>query len=124
MKTLVNSSCGTAKPPSVNSRRPRYRVLENEREALIRVYLPGVTKEAISLQLERDTLSLAAAGEESLPEEWQVMRRERDVPSFEISFTLGKGFDTGQLSAEFADGVLSIQLPRAAATLPRQISVA
>jgi HSP20 family molecular chaperone IbpA len=124
MNTLTKSEARPSTIEKTATRRPTFRVEENERAATLRVYLPGVSKEAINLEFEKNRLRLRAGFERNLPEGVKVLHQEISDLDYAIEFETGEGFDAEHISAEYNEGVLTLTLPKAAEAQPRRISVA
>lgn len=75
--------------------------------------LPGFKKEDISIDLEKDSLTISAERKEENEEgdETNYIRRERFYGSYTRSFNV-RGIDTDAISAEYTDGVLKLTMPR------------
>ena len=90
----------------------------------VRTTLPGAKAEDVDISVLGDTLRIVAevkADEERDGEKWLV--RERRFGRFERSLTLPGNVKPDDAQADFTDGVLTITLPKAEATRPRQIQV-
>ena len=90
----------------------------------IKTTLPGATAEDVDISVLGDTLRIVAeirADEEREGEKWLI--RERRFGRFERSLTLPSNVRPDDAQADFTDGVLTITLPKAEATRPRQIQV-
>ena len=80
--------------------------------------LPGLKKEDIKLGYENNYLTISAEGQESKDdkdEKGSYIRRERHYGSMSRSFYID-GIDETKVSAEFKDGVLHVNLPKAQVT--------
>ncbi|MBR2214385.1 MAG: Hsp20/alpha crystallin family protein [Selenomonadaceae bacterium] len=78
--------------------------------------LPGMKKEDISLSYENGYLTIAAQKNESQDEKddkGNYIRRERHYGTMSRSFYID-GLDESKVKAEFKDGVLKVDLPKAA----------
>lgn len=75
--------------------------------------LPGFKKEDISIDLDKDSLTISAERKEENEEgdETNYIRRERFYGSYTRSFNV-RGIDTDAISAEYTDGVLKLTMPR------------
>ena len=75
--------------------------------------LPGFKKEDISIDLEKDSLTISAERKEETEEgdEANYIRRERFYGSYTRSFNV-RGIDTDAITAEYSDGVLKLTMPR------------
>ncbi|OSM01830.1 Hsp20/alpha crystallin family protein [Magnetofaba australis] len=99
-------------------------IIENEQAVAILVDLPGVEKEAIQINLEEETLTIAAERKApELPEKTQMRLNERPWGQFQRAFRLPRGLDAQRIEAEFAHGVLTITIPRAEQAKARAIPV-
>ena len=88
--------------------------------------LPGMTKEDIALHYENGYLTIAASHSESKDEkddDGNYIRRERHTGEVSRSFYID-GIDDANIRAEFKDGVLQVNLPKAAeAPARKQIEI-
>ena len=86
--------------------------------------VPGVSPEAIELNVERNTLTLtverspAAVGQDV---EMQV--GERPVGTFSRQLFLGDALDPQHIDADYSTGVLILRIPIAPSVKPRKIAV-
>ena len=99
-------------------------VLENGEEVVLRAELPGVKPEEVDVRIEDNVLTLS--GEKKFENEEkkdQYLRVERYYGKFSRAFTLPYYVDTGKVSADYKDGVLTLHLPKKAETKPRQIPI-
>ena len=104
---------------------PAVDVVENDGAFVVTADLPGLDKEAIDISLDDGVLTLA--GERKLEEatEGEGFRRfERSHGSFSRSFSLPQGVDVENVSAEFANGVLTLTLPKVEVAKARKIAIA
>ena len=93
-------------------------------EVVIKAELPDMTREAIEVTVENNTLTLR--GERKLPgdvKEEQFRRVERHYGAFTRSFTLPNTVDASKVSAEYKHGVLTVKLPFREEAKPRTINV-
>ncbi len=87
---------------------------------------PGFTKEDMKLNVEDDVLTISAEKKhESLEENERWTRREYALNAFKRSFRLPENTKHEQIKAEFNNGVLSVNIPKAEPSKPatRQISI-
>jgi HSP20 family protein len=84
--------------------------------------LPGVSRDAIDLDVERNVLTVRA--ERTAPQtENQMLASERPRGSFSRQLVLGDNLDLEQVSASYDAGVLRLVIPVAERAKPRKISV-
>jgi HSP20 family protein len=105
-------------------RTPRADVLEGAKEFQVLMDLPGVKHEDLDLSIEDQTLWVKAERKESVPEGFECRRTERaGHVTFSRTFSLGNAVDASGIEAKFAEGVLTITLPKSEKSLPRRIEV-
>jgi len=104
---------------------PPVDIYENDsHEIVLSAELPGVKKEDLDLRVENNTLTIR--GERKREQETtkdSYHRVERVYGTFSRSFALPSTVNTGEVNAEFRDGVLKVILPAREEAKPRQIQV-
>ena len=80
--------------------------------------LPGFKKEDIKIDIENDCLTISAERHEHKGEEKpNFVKRERVYGSYSRSFDVS-GIDADKISAAYADGILTLELPKKVETAP------
>ena len=103
---------------------PRADILESEKEFQIAMDMPGVQSSDLEIEIESQMLKVKARRENSVPEGFENLRRERPGHSnFARNFTLGSSVDADNISAKLDNGVLWMTLPKSDKSLPRKIEV-
>lgn len=102
---------------------PPVDVLEDAGGITLYADLPGVSREQLNLQVESDTLTIEAESNLSVPEGLTSSHTEVGLARFRRVFTLSKELDTERVSAELAQGVLKLRIPKARHAQPRRIEV-
>jgi HSP20 family molecular chaperone IbpA len=102
---------------------PPVDVLEDEHGITLTADLPGVPRENLQVQVERDTLTIEGAVKLDLPEGMQATHAEVGLARYRRVFTLSKELDSAKVQAEFANGVLKLVIPKAEHAKPRRIEV-
>ena len=84
--------------------------------------LPGVAKETIDLDVERNVLTVRA---ERLGrrDEWEPLASERTRGVFSRQLVLGDNLDLDSIEASYNDGVLRLVVPVAEKAKPRKIRI-
>ena len=92
---------------------PNVNIHENETAYVIELAAPGLKKEDFQINLKKDTLSVWA---EVKKDETQVAknftRKEFEYSSFARSFNLPDSADGDHITAEYKDGILSINISK------------
>jgi len=103
---------------------PTVDVFEDKENLKIVMELPGVTPEDVKISLENQVLTIQGekrqVAEES-SERWH--RYERSYGSFERMFTLPNSVDADRIQAKVEHGLLTVTLPKAERSKPREIQV-
>jgi HSP20 family protein len=103
---------------------PAVDVSETEAEMVVRVELPGLSKENIELSLHDNVLTLKGEKKQEKKEEKENYHRvERSYGSFNRSLTLPADVDQSKIQATFKNGVLEIVLPKAEEAKQKKIEV-
>ena len=92
---------------------------------ILTAQLPGIGPDEVDLSITGETLTMR--GDRKRPEgvsEESYRRQERQFGRWTRTVTLPDRVDGSKVSAAFADGVLTVTLPKAEEAKPRQISVA
>lgn len=88
----------------------------------IQLDLPGVDRDSIDLDIERNVLTVRA--ERPMTESTnELLAAERPRGVFSRQIILGDNLDLDQIDAEYSDGVLSLSIPVAEAAKPRRIEI-
>jgi HSP20 family protein len=103
---------------------PPLNLYEAEDRYILSAEMPGVSPDEIELSLTGETLTLR--GERKRPEgvaEDQYRRQERVHGRWSRSVTLPQRVDASAVTANCSGGILTIELPKAEESRPRQIAV-
>jgi HSP20 family protein len=98
-------------------------VFENEREYLVRAWLPGFEPANVNLTYQNGALSIRAERPEEKIEGFTPLHVESGVTLVERTVGLEKLVDFEKATAKLEKGVLTITLPKHESTRPRQIQV-
>jgi HSP20 family protein len=97
----------------------------NDDELVVAFDLPGVDKDAIDIDVERDVLTVRAERRPvSIGDDAVVQLSERPLGVFARRLFLGDALDTERISATYDNGVLVLRIPIAERARPRKITVA
>ena len=101
---------------------PAVDVIEDAQGLTLYADLPGVSRDALRIDIDGDTLTIEGQRSDTPPAQ-QALYTERPGQVFRRSFTLGKALDAGQVSAELSAGVLRLRLPKAPHAQVRRVPV-
>lgn len=85
--------------------------------------LPGVPRDKLALRIEGDQLTIEGDIELAVAQGVESSHAEVTLPRYRRAFTLSKELDAGKVSAELAQGVLRVRIPKAEHAQPRRIDV-
>lgn len=103
---------------------PALDVWETETEVVYAFDLPGIPEEAISIEVNDETLSVSAEREKTEEtSEDGFYRFERRHGTFARAVGLPQGVDQDQITARYENGALEIRVPKPEAQKPRKIAL-
>lgn len=93
-------------------------------EYVIALDLPGVTKDAIDIDVERNMLTVKAERRpETKADDVQMELSERPLGVFSRQLVLADTLDTERIRADYQAGVLTLRIPIAERAKPRKIAI-
>ena len=103
---------------------PACDIYEGDNEIVVKVELPEVKKEDVTVSIENNLLTIRGQRkfEEDVKRE-NYHRLERRYGEFTRSFTLPAFVDTAKVNAEFKDGMLRVTMPKREEAKPKQVEV-
>jgi HSP20 family protein len=103
---------------------PPVDIYEGEHNITLKIDVPGIDEKDIDVRIEGNTLTVHGERKIEKEEKEENFRRvERQYGEFTRSFTLPSSLDTGQVNANYDNGVLKITLAKKADAKPKQIKV-
>ena len=100
-------------------------VEEDDKTYKIKAEVPGVKKEDINVQIDRNQVSISAESkrEKEVKEKGKVIRSERYYGSLFRSFSLAQDVDQASANAKYADGILELTLPKKVSSEVKKLSI-
>ncbi len=103
---------------------PRTDLMETGNVYRIRLDLPGMTKDDITINLQNNTLTVRGERtSEQTDENEEYVRVERAFGTFHRTFALPDAVDAANIEASYDDGVLTINVPKTEDSTRRQIEI-
>lgn len=103
---------------------PQMDVLEADDHYRLRMDLPGVEREHVTINAEgRRLIIRGERQQEARQSEENVLRTERTQGRFYRAVTLPVDIDADQAKAQFSNGVLTVDLPKVAKNKAKAISI-
>lgn len=102
--------------------RPAGNICEEDGRVVLRLEMPGVTKDSISINVDNDVLSIRGTRPES-DEGVKYLVRERRAGDFVQRYTLDESVDREKIEAKMDNGILTVALHLKDEVKPRKIEV-
>ncbi|MBN2034860.1 MAG: Hsp20/alpha crystallin family protein [Deltaproteobacteria bacterium] len=103
---------------------PLVNMTESKDSFIVQAETPGIKSDDIDISVTHDSISIS--GERKIPaekEEAKYHRREREAGKFSRIVSLPGQVDTDKAEATCVDGILTVILPKAEVSKPKQITV-
>jgi HSP20 family protein len=101
---------------------PEVNIYETTDGYVLQAEMPGVTKDGLEITLEDNTLTFVGKRLDETVQ-GQVLYRESRGVNYRRVFELDPAIDTGKITAEMRQGVLTLTLPKAERAKPRKIEI-
>jgi HSP20 family protein len=103
---------------------PPVNIYETDDALVLQVELPGVSTDAVSVELHEDTLSLRGERtREPAVTGGEYHREEGRYGAFQRAFRMPTIVDQAKIQATYNKGVLALRLPKRAAATPQGIPI-
>jgi HSP20 family molecular chaperone IbpA len=102
---------------------PATDIYETDEALTVILEVPGVEKQNLNIGLENDVLKIDAQIDFAKYEGYEPVYTEYNIGHFQRAFTLSSKIDQDKITAELADGVLTLTLNKAKEAKPRRIAL-
>lgn len=85
--------------------------------------MPGVSRDRLTIQVDKDTLSIEGEARIEMPEGMQPLYADVRSTRYRRSFALSSELDTDSIDASLKDGVLNLRIRKRPESKPRKIDV-
>ncbi len=102
---------------------PLVDVYETDNDLVFSVGLPGVEKDQVDISVDGGHLMISGEKKFTEHEDRQYHRVDHWYGDFQRNFQLPNSINSGKISANLKNGVLTVTLPKKAEAKPKQISV-
>jgi HSP20 family protein len=125
MDALFDDWAGTRAYSNALVAKARIDVAEKENAYKVKVELPGVAKEDITVDIEGASVSIQAKVIETREQKEgeRVLYSERNAQTFARSFELPQPVDSAAAKAEFVNGVLTLTLPKKEVSKTQRLAI-
>ncbi|MGB1806855.1 MAG: Hsp20/alpha crystallin family protein [Flavobacteriaceae bacterium] len=95
-----------------NKQLPAVNIQEMDQAFLVELVAPGLKKEDLQVEVEKDVLSIASEAEGKTEETGKYTRKEYNFASFRRTFSIPESVDSKKIDALYSEGVLTVTLPK------------
>jgi HSP20 family protein len=103
--------------------RPVVDIYEDAEGITLLADMPGVSRERLNLEVDRDALTIEGIAHIEMPEGMEALYADIRSTRYRRSFALSGELDTDAIKASLRDGVLKVYIPKRAEVRPRKIEV-
>lgn len=103
--------------------KPAIDIIEKDDDFIVKVYMPGVSKENIFLKLEDSILTIFGKIDFNSHEDEKFILKEKCYGNYFRQITLSDKIDTSKIQAKLENGLLNIVLPKYESIKPKVISI-
>jgi HSP20 family molecular chaperone IbpA len=119
MQAKEAASGGTAGPVL----RPPADVFEDANGITLLLDMPGVSKERLSVQTDKNTLTVEGDVQIAMQQGMEALYAEVHSTRYRRSFTLSGELEPDKTEANLKDGILTLRIPKRSELRPRRIEV-
>lgn len=101
--------------------RPAVNIIEDDEGLVLTADIPGASKDALDVNVEKGILTISAPTKHSVP--GTSAYREFELASYYRQFTIPESLDHEKARAEYANGILTLRVPKAEIAKPKRIAV-
>ena len=105
-----------AVPPAVD-------IFEDPQGIMVVAEMPGVSKERLNVQADRNTLTIEGTAAIEMPTGMEPVHADVKSTHYSRSFVLSGELETDAIDAKLKDGVLTIRIPKRREFRPRKVEV-
>ncbi|WP_027720538.1 Hsp20/alpha crystallin family protein [Maridesulfovibrio zosterae] len=102
---------------------PSTDIVESEHGFFMYMDLPGVCREALTIDLDENTLIISAKSATTLADDEKYIDQEFSDGEYSRRFTIADVVDRENIKANLKDGVLELFLPKKQEVKPRKIEI-
>jgi HSP20 family protein len=122
-RTVTETTDRTAAAEESPALVPAVDIFEDATGITLKADLPGVSRERLSIEVDRDTLSIEGEVQIDIPEGTESLYADLRATRFRRSFTLSQELEADKIAAQMNDGELTLTVPKRAEVQPRKIEV-
>jgi HSP20 family protein len=98
-------------------------IYENDNEFVIYFDLPGIEKDDVRINVEKDILTVTAESNKKPDNKYNCIKEEMGFYGYKRSFNLNKVIDAEKINAELDKGTLKLTLPKREEQKTKEINI-
>ena len=98
-------------------------IFEDTDGITVQAEMPGVSKDHLSIQTDRNNLTIEGKAEIDLPAGMEPLYADLQWTKYRRSFLLSGELETDRIEANLKDGLLTLRIPKRAEYKPRKIEI-
>ena len=102
---------------------PAVDIFEDAHQITVQAEMPGVSKEGLTVQADRNSLLIEGAITLDLPAGISALYADLKTTKYRRSFALSGELETEHIAASLKDGLLTVRIPKRAEFRTRKIKV-
>lgn len=102
---------------------PPVDICENADGILLIADMPGVTRDTLDIQVDKNTLVIEGDAKLDMPEGIRALYADVRSTRYRRSFGLSSELDMENIDAQLSNGVLTLKIPKRAELKPRKIEI-
>jgi HSP20 family molecular chaperone IbpA len=102
---------------------PPVDIFEDAHGIMVVAEMPGVSKDRLNVQADRERLTIEGEAVIELPQGMQAIHADVQYTRYSRSFVLSSELESDAIDAKLKDGVLTIRIPKRKEFRPRKIEV-
>ena len=102
---------------------PAVDIYENAQGITVQADMPGVSKDGLSIQTDRNSLVIEGNAVIDVPAAMEAIHADVQATRYRRSFALSGELDAERIEATLKDGVLTLRIPKRAEFRPRKVEV-
>ncbi len=101
--------------------KPAVNIIETEEGLTLTADIPGASKDTLDVNVEKGILTISAPVSKSMP--GNPIYTEFELASYYRQFSIPESLDHEKAKADFANGILTLRVPKTEAAKPRKIEI-
>lgn len=101
--------------------RPVVDIIETEEGLTLIADIPGASKEGVDVNVEKGVLTISAPAARTMP--GRPVFKEFETAPYYRQFSIPEVLDHEKAKADYANGLLTLKIPKAEAAKPRKIEI-